>query len=313
MLLLMLPVFTGCGKKPLDMPYSSLPEGASFRISFSHPYMAEGFCNDICVVEKEEKGFASGYDEDSYAAAALFDAGHSRTLYSEAAFRRLYPASMTKVMTAIVAMQHLRKEDVITCGPNVKITESGAQLAGFESGDSMTADQAMHALLMYSANDAAVAIAEAVGGSVEGFADMMNREAAALGAQGTHFVNPHGLHDEDHYTTAYDMYLMMNEAVKYDWFNEIISAQSYTCPYTAADGSAREMDLATTNLFLKGDAFPPEGITVIGGKTGTTIAAGNNLVLYTKDKSGNPYISVVMRAKERGILYALTTALLERI
>jgi D-alanyl-D-alanine carboxypeptidase len=142
---------------------------------------------------------------------------------------------------------------------------------------------------------------------------MKNEEAARLGATGTHFLNAHVLNDEEHYTTAYYMYLMFNKAITYDWFRKIIGEREYTFNYKTATGEYKEMNFKSTNLFLKGDVLPPGGITVVGGKTGTTMAAGNNLVLLSEDDTGKPYISVVMRAKERGILYSHMNQLLDKI
>ena len=190
----------------------------------------------------------------------------------------------------------LNPEDMITVSAvSAGITESGAQLCGLKTGDNLTLDQALHALLINSANDAGMAIAEHVGGSVENFAEMMNKEAAELGATNCHFVNPHGLHDENHYVTAYDLYLIFNEAMKYEKFSEIIMMDSYSTTYTDRNGNPKTFDFKTTNLFLQGEYTPPEQITVIGGKTGTTNAAGSCLILLSKDSSGNPYISVVLQ------------------
>ena len=129
----------------------------------------------------------------------------------------------------------------------------------------MTLAQALHALLIPSANDAAVMIAEGIAGSVEAFVEMMNEEALSLGATNTHFVNPHGLSHEEHYTTAYDIYLIMNEAIKYDMFNEIIGMAEYTTVYNDRSGNAKELNVKNSNAYLSG-AESPSGVTVVGGK-----------------------------------------------
>ena len=121
-------------------------------------------------------------------------------------------------MTAVVALKYGNPDDVITATSNVNITESGAVLCGLKEGDRLTLNQALHALLMKSANDAAVAIAEHIGGSVEQFAEMMNEEARAIGATNSHFVNPHGLTADDHYVTAYDMYLISTKRFNTIWW-----------------------------------------------------------------------------------------------
>ena len=246
--------------------------------------------------------------------AVVMEASTGTVLYEKNCHDQSYPASITKVMTALVALKYGNPEDMITVSAvSAGITESGAQLCGLKTGDNLTLDQALHALLINSANDAGMAIAEHVGGSVENFAEMMNKEAAELGATNCHFVNPHGLHDENHYVTAYDLYLIFNEAMKYEKFSEIIMMDSYSTTYTDRNGNPKTFDFKTTNLFLQGEYTPPEQITVIGGKTGTTNAAGSCLILLSKDSSGNPYISVVLHSSERAVLYEEMKGLLSAI
>lgn len=306
---------SGCGKLEYDMPYDIDSDVSSYSIGInSKALKAEPFATDLCIVSGDiTDGGEIESGSDSYAAACLFNVNSSNVIYSRNAFATLYPASMTKVLTALVAMENGSKDDIITATENVYITESGATLCGIEAGDKMTLDQAMHAMLMYSGNDVAIMIAEGIGGSVENFASMMNAEAARLGATNSHFVNPNGLHDENHFSTPYDMYLIFNEAIKYDWFNEIINMSSYTTAYTNANGDTVELEIETTNKFLKGDYIAPSNVTVIGGKTGTTQAAGSNLVQLSRDAGGAPFISVVMKANDSATLYEKTNSLLTLI
>ena len=138
---------------------------------------------------------------------------------------------------------------------------------------------------------------------MEHFVEMMNDKARELGATNTHFVNPHGLTDLNHYTTAYDLYLIFNEAVKYETFSEIIHMTGYQTTYYDKNGNAKEFNRQTTNLFLRGDYKAPENVTVIGGKTGTTNAAGHCLMLFSRDESGAPFISVILRSESKDELY----------
>ncbi len=298
----------GCGKDKLALSY----ERAVTQNALTQAQMADPFASDLCVISGDYlEGTDVSIEETS--AAGLFDVNHNKVLYSKNIHERLNPASLTKVMTALVAIKYGNTEDTIICSENVKITESGATLCGLKAGDKLTLNQALHALLINSANDAAIAIAEHIGGSVEGFAAMMNEEAVLLGATGSHFVNPHGLTENEHYVTAYDMYLIMNAAMQYELFNEIIHMNDYTTVYYASDDSEKEMSFRSTNLFFHGDYNAPDKITVIGGKTGTTNAAGNCLILLTKDTGGNPYISVILRASQRTLLYEEMIDLLEEI
>ena len=152
----------------------------------------------------------------------------------------------------------------------------------------------LYGLMLRSGNDAAIAIAEHMSGSVEAFAELMNQEALNLGATQSHFVNPNGLPDENHYTSVYDMYLLFNEAIKNEAFVQLISTKSYDTAYTDAEGNPVEHTWENTNQYLAGNQTAPEGFTVVGGKTGTTGDAGYCLVLYSYNAKGEPIISIVL-------------------
>lgn len=304
---------TGCGSKSYTFAYDPDSTVSGFRVTDSELLpRADGFAASLCVSDKDvTEGTEVAMDNAS--SAGLFDLNSRRVIYAKNIHEKLYPASLTKVMTALVALKYGNTEDTITVTANAQITEKGAQLCGLKAGDRLTLDQALHALLINSANDAGVAIAEHVGGSIEGFAEMMNEEAAAIGATNSHFVNPHGLQDDNHYVTAYDMYLIFNEAMQYKMFNEIIQMTSYNTTYTDKNGDSKELKFETTNQYLKGVHEAPDNVTVMGGKTGTTGAAGSCLILLTKDVSGNPYISVILHASDRSVLYEEMTDLLDEI
>ena len=158
-----------------------------------------------------------------------------------------------------------------------------------------------------------MAIADYVGGSMEGFAEMMNEEAAGLMATESHFLNSNGLHDEDHYTTAYDLYLIFNECIKYDKFLDIIESKTYTADITGSDGVKRQITWEPTSFYALGEAALPQNADIIGGKTGTTKEAGNCLILLSEDVQNKPYISVVMGADTKSILYEDMTGIIEAI
>lgn len=304
---------TGCGNTPYEMAYQADSKVSSFNVvSGQDRNVAESFASGLCVVTEDVMD-DENVDMSRASAAILLDLNGRDILYSKNAHEVLYPASLTKVMTALVALQHGSLDQMLKATPSVNITESGAQLCGLKSGDSMTLDQALRMLLIYSANDAAMLIAENIGGTVENFVEMMNREARRLGATNTHFANPHGLTDPEHYTTAYDLYLILNEAVKYDTFNEIIQMTAYQTTYFDKDGKAKNFDKTTTNLFVRGDYQPPANVNVIGGKTGTTKAAGHCLMLFSRDSGGAPYISVILGSEETETLYREMIDLLDEI
>lgn len=305
-------LLTGCGRSDYAMPYDAYSANSSFTIlSADQAGRAETFAADLCIANENYNETAVDMSEAE--AAGLFSIGDRQTLYSKNIHERLYPASLTKVMTALVALKNGNREDVLTASANVRITESGATLSGLKQGDRMTLDQALRILLLQSANDVAVMIAEQYGGTVEHFCEMMNEEAVSIGATNCHFTNPHGLTDEEHYITAYDMYLIFNEACKYELFKEIIGMSSYSTVYYDAGGGEISYEKPSTNWYFNGGATAPAGITVRGGKTGTTSAARNCLVLLSSDRSGKSYISIVLKSPERGIMYTEMTGLLDMI
>jgi len=168
-------------------------------------------------------------------------------------------------------------------------------------------------LLIRSANDVANLIAENVSGSVEAFVELMNEEAAKLGATNSNFMNPHGLHHLDHYTTVYDMYLIFKEVVKYEAITQIIGMSSYSTTFKDRYGNNKNISVSTTNAYFKQLYAAPENVTILGGKTGTTDEAGSCLGLYVKDTSGKPYIAIILHGNTRDDLYIEMKQLLEQI
>ncbi len=254
-------------------------------------------------------------DTGELTAAGLFDVTGAVVDYAYNIHKKLYPASVTKIMTALVAIENADLNEVVTVSAeadsgNFAYDEVTIDL---EAGDQLTLRDLLYGLLLCSGNDAAVAIADYVGGSQSGFVQMMNTEAARLMATDTHFVNANGLQNDDHYTTVYDLYLIFNECIKHDEFVEIISASSYQTTITGADGVKRDCDWEVSNGYGAGLAEAPEGVTVIGGKTGTTKLAGNCLILLDEDQAGKPYISVIMGADTRADLYLNMNALMNMI
>ena len=216
-------------------------------------------------------------------------------------------------MTALVALKHGNPGQTITISENAAYPGADAQRLVLEPGDTMTLEQALNYLLVFSANDCAIAIAENIGGSYDEFVKLMNSEARAIGATGTHFTNPHGLHDDDHYTTPYDLYLILNEAVKYEMIRKILPQSNYNTMFVGADGSSKSIAVNATDAYLTGDVDAPEGITVLGGKTGTTEPAGHCLIILSQNAKEEYYISVVMKTESLEDLYDGMNSLLAQI
>ncbi|MGN1267199.1 MAG: D-alanyl-D-alanine carboxypeptidase family protein [Dorea sp.] len=286
-------------------------ETKTFTSSF---YRGKTYASDLCVVSDNiDTEGAPGTDE--LKSAGLFNLCDAQTEYAYNVHEKLYPASTTKIMTALLAIKSNDLSEIVTVGPNADSDNFAYDEAtcGIHEGDQITLEDLLYGLLLYSGNDTAVAIAEHVGGTVEVFAEMMNAQAAELMATNTHFVNPSGLFDESHYTTAYDLYLIFNECIKHEEFVEIIGSSSYTAQITGKDGTTRTLDLEPTNYYAVGKAEKPENITIVGGKTGTLQAAGNCLILLEKDKNDEPYISIIMGADTKDILYRDMTTLIKVI
>lgn len=275
-----------------------------------NPRYADAFASDLCVVTDEGVFDA---DDTTSEAAALFDISGREVLYSKEAFEKMYPASITKVMTALVAIKEGDLKSRVLVTDDAVITESGATLCGIEPGDTLTLEQLLYGLMLPSGNDAGAAIAVHIAGSVEDFADMMNEEAKSLGATGTHFVNPHGLNDPDHYTTAYDLYLIFNEALKYPVFRQIVGTTAYTANYHNKNSEPVSKTWKGGNWFMTGERETPDGLKVFGGKTGTTQAAGYCLIMASRDESEKEYISVVLKADSRPHLYDNMTNIISKI
>lgn len=277
-------------------------------------YESTLYAEELCVAETDVA--LEGYEGDTALhASSLFDLENKNVLYSWQSHERLYPASTTKIMTALLALENGNLEDTVTISKTAAAASfpSDAQVCGLREGEVWTLEDLLNALLLYSGNDAASAIAEHIAGTEESFVNMMNSRARELMANNTHFTNPHGLHDDEHYTTAYDLYLIFNECIKNDHFVEIISSDSYTAVYTAADGSQQEMTFTPTNLYAKGVVEEPDNVTIVGGKTGTTDEAGCCLILLVRDSQNRPYISIVMGAPDKSTLYEDMTSLIEKI
>lgn len=272
---------------------------------------AEGFAQNLCVVTKDVPLDSVSLDDNQ--SGVLLNLSDKKVLYAKGAYNKVYPASITKIITAMLALKYGNMDDTVTISQENVTLESGSQVAGFMEGDQVTMDQLLHCLLVYSANDAASAIAEHVGGFTDKFVEMMNSFAAELGCTGTHFTNPHGLQDENHYTTPYDIYLMLKEALNYPEFTDITQMASYTVSYKHSDGSDASATLPATDHYLTGEAATPKDVTILGGKTGTTDKAGNCLALLSQNAYGKPFISIVMGASSKDVLYQEMTSLLQNI
>lgn len=220
------------------------------------------------------------------AESAVVISGDGVTVYEKNANVKRGMASTTKIMTAIVAIENCPPDRV------VKIADSAIGVEGssiyLKKGESLTMEQLLYALLLQSANDAAAAIAFEVGGSIEGFASMMNEKAKKLGLCNTHFTNPHGLYDDDHYTTAYDLAAITRYALENELFRTIVGTVKTTIPLN--DGNGKRALVNHNKLLIRYDG-------AIGVKTGFTKKTGRCLV-SAAERDGTRLIAVTLNAPD---------------
>ena len=240
---------------------------------------------------------AAEYPIPHAGAAIVVDGDHNEVVYDYNAHQKMYPASLTKIMTSLVVLTaidngELSLDTEITASAEAVKLPEGSSTAGIKAGEILTVEQLLYCDLVPSANEACNILAEAVAGSNEAFVARMNAMAASLGAVNTHFTNPHGLHDDDHSTTAYDIYLMAKAAMEYEIFRTIVSTPMYVLPETNLSGPRT---LHTTNLFLSN--WYVIGYTysrAIGIKTGNTGEAGRCLASAAVDDLGRTFYCVVL-------------------
>ena len=294
-------------KESFGIPYGISQESGAL----SEKDITSFFSEDLCVSEDNVNNTDGLFSQKE--SAALFDLTRGETVYAHRVHARMDPASMTKVMTALVAVETAAPDTVLICNDANYVKEDGAQLLDMERGESMTLEQALNYLLVFSANDVASMIADNLCGSVPAFVEKMNEKALSIGASASHFANPHGLTHPDQYVSAYDMYLIFRAAMSHTLLREIVMKPSYNTTYTKSDGTEKEAEVTNTNAFVRerGNISPPEGIRVIGGKTGSTYAAGECLVMLFENEDGDPYIAVCMHAADTQTLYRKMRALME--
>ena len=226
--------------------------------------------------------------------AIMVSADTGEIVYSKKANTRRYPASLTKIMTALILLENtddLDKEVITVSSYAVNsLLGTGSSVGGLKIGEKITARQMLYYLLMISANDGALAVAEHYGKTVDGFIAMMNKKAKELGMKNTHYMNPHGLHHENHYTTCYDMSLLTKAALKYSAFEKVVATTRYNMPAT---NLSNEKLFVTTNM-LQDISTAYYYKHASGVKTGYTDEAGRCLVTTAK-KDGYSYILVLMK------------------
>ncbi len=302
---------TGCRN---EQTLSNAYDAYSYNQSFTNQELSVGtgyFAEELCVTNAINFGTEDTYAEVAQG-AGVFNVSTGEVLYNQDVFKKLYPASTTKILTAYVILKDCKLTDVVTISASAVDQAEDSQTCGFKEGDNVTVKDLLYGLMLHSGNDAAEALAEYHSGSVEAFAEVMTKEAHKLGATNSQFKNPSGLPDKEHYTSVYDMYLIFNEAIKNETFVEIINTGSHNMVYTNATGSTVEKTFYSHSRYETGNVDTPEGFEIIGGKTGTTYDAGYCLVLYSKNPAGEDIISIVFKADGTHNLYLLMNEILSK-
>ncbi len=227
--------------------------------------------------------------------AVLYDATHNLFLYSKNADTNYYPASITKLMTALLVSENCNLDDTVTFSQTaVSNLESGAVTLQVKAGDKFTVKDCLYGMLLKSANEIANGLAEHVSGSVSAFAAKMNEKAASLGCTHTNFVNPNGLNNPNHVTTAHDMALIANAAFNNATVRQIASTLTYDFPATASVPTVRKLTMGHKMLNPANSQYYAG---IVGGKTGYTSLAGNTLVTVV-EKNGVRMIAVILKSSQ---------------
>jgi D-alanyl-D-alanine carboxypeptidase (penicillin-binding protein 5/6) len=239
--------------------------------------------------------------------AVLMDMDTGQVLYSKDMHRRIYPASTTKVLTALVVAENARPYEVVTVNQSAvdTITWDSSHIA-LTQGEQFTVDSGLYALMLPSANDAANALAEHVAGSQEAFAAMLNARAQEIGALNTHFTNAHGLHDDNHYTTAYDMALITRYAMQNELFRTYFGTPRFTMPPTNKNHQ-RPFTNYQYQLVRETGYYDP---SVLGGKVGYTKEAKHTMTTVAQ-RGDRTLVCTVMGSPKRGDKFDDTEQLLE--
>lgn len=238
--------------------------------------------------------------------AVVMDMDSGSILYSKNMDAVKYPASITKIMTTLLAIEYASPQDRVTFSEHAIFgIERNSSHIGIRVGEILSMDECWYGMMLESANEVCLSVAEHISGSVEGFVELMNQKAAQLGCTNTHFTNPNGLPDENHYTTAHDMALIAQAAYKNKTFREVCRTQVYRIPKTNVCGEERWLN--NHHKMLPENLYAYEGCT--GGKTGFTQAALNTLVTYA-ERNNRRLVCVSLRTNGAQI-YADTASMLD--
>ncbi len=260
------------------------------------------FKNDSVVIQKSYMQYSQN--------AALVDLSIGQVIASGHADARIYPASMTKMMTLVVIVEHIPTEETLDEMLTISQKTHDAMVAaqssgiGLEAGEQLSMRSLLYALMLKSDNWAAVELATYIAGSEEAFVEMMNQKAAAMGLENTHFVNSTGLHHEDHYSSCRDMASIMAYAMKMSLCRTIMTTEHYTAQAIASSGKQFTYEVYHDLLVTKFNKYgahraQPDNVTVLAGKSGWTGKdSGYCLATYAEDAEGKAYVCVTAKGED---------------
>ena len=260
---------------------------------------------DNAIVPRTDTENASLFSDCYYALMVGVD--DNEVYAAKNAHKRMYPASLTKLMTAIVVCEKIEAgeislDDVVTVSKRYDLTSEGVGPCELGYGCEITVKDLLYTLLIQSNNYYALILADYVCDSTADFCELMNNKAMEIGATNTHFENPHGLDSRNHYSTAYDIYLIIKEAYSHDIIRTIDTYETYAYSYYNQNGYRIDADISATNLFMNNNVALPANYEIKVWKTGTTDAAGNCLALYiTKEKKS--YVVIASNPVSKPQLY----------
>ena len=306
--------FSGCQSGNSDImteafSYKATDVSGSFGSPISY---ADGFASSLAVIDPDHPNVGDGMLVSAQC-AILVNLAEDKILYAKSPFVRMNPASITKIMTALIALESGDREANRQVGNEINFEQENISLCGYRIGDEISFDITLHGALMASGNDAAAYLSTFVTEDMSEFIELMNARAVKIGATKTNFVNCHGITENGHYSTAYDLYLLFNEASANSELISVLNEATYSSSFirtTIYNTYRIEADYTSTNQFLTGQRDYPSGVTIIGGKSGSTQDYLYNYGLYFEINQER-YVAIVLGESSRDFLYEDLYTLME--
>lgn len=272
--------------------------------------VADGLSQNLCVGEAETS--LEGVEAKEGERAGLFDIHGRKISFSTGLYERVSPGTVTQLMTALVAFEKLNPDDTVTISQEDMVYGQNRNTCGLSADNQTTVKQLLNAVLVSSAQDACLALARSAGGSADAFVDLMNQKAQDLGMTNTNFVNATGVSDENQYTTVYDIYLLLNELLKYPDLTNAMGLSEFILNYSQADGTAKQQWLSCDNLYATGRITVPRGVTVLGGKFFSSDTE-RYTALLVQNNYGNAFAAIVFQSESETEMNNRIRQMLEKI